>query len=318
MAPVVVRVIASLAPQRMSVDSFPHSAAFWGKLPRATALRARPDIEERLDRLLTEAMAARPGFTVDARDFVAHWATHLSHCKTPESEFERLHLADLCLAFACGHGDPEALRMFQAEFVPIAISTVRGVDSSEAFVEEVTQQLLERILVASPGQPRVLEYAGRGSLEHWLRAAALRLALNARRSARRAPDQLGSDSQFEVAAPTADLQFDILQARFGADFGAALKEAMSDLSSQERSLLRLHFLDGLSFNQIGAVYQVNKSTISRRMSHAREVLLTKTRERLEKKFHLGAPEVESLMRMLGPELQLSLTSVLIHTPDDST
>jgi RNA polymerase sigma-70 factor (ECF subfamily) len=312
-------VIASGAPKRMPVDSFPHAKAFWGKLPRATALRAKTDIEGHLGRLLVEALAERPTLSVEVKDFVEHWATHLSHCRMPESEFERLHLADLCLAFACGHGDTEALRLFQAEYVPIAVSTVRGVDSSQAFVEEVTQQLLERILVAAPGwQPRILEYAGRGSLEHWLRAAALRLALNARRSARRAPDQLGNDSQFEVAAPTADLQFDILQARYGPDFGAALKEAMGDLTSQERSLLRLHFIDGLSFNQIGAVYQVNKSTISRRMSHARTTLLEKTRERLEKRFNLGAPELESLLRMLGPELQLSLTSVLVNTPDEST
>jgi len=307
-------VIASLASRRMSLDPFPHSSVFWGKLPRASALRARAGIEEHLGQLLVKALAQRPTLSLDARGFVEHWATHLSHCRTPESEFDRLHLGDLCVAFGCGHGDTEALRLFQVEFVPIAVSTIRGVDSSDAFVEEVTQQLLERILVAAPGQPRILEYAGRGSLEHWLRAAALRLSLNARRSARRAPDQLAVDSQLEVAAPTADLQFDILQARYGPDFGAALKEAMRELSSQERSLLRLHFLDGLSFNQIGAVYQVNKSTISRRMSHARETLLAKTRERLELRFNLGGLELDSLMRMLGPELQMSLTSVLNHTP----
>jgi RNA polymerase sigma-70 factor (ECF subfamily) len=301
----------------MSVTSFPHSRVFWGKLPRAFVLRAREGIEEQLSKLLAEAQAARPTLSIDEKEFVEHWATHLSRCRTPESEFDRLHLADLLLAFGCGRGDSEALRVFQAEFSPIAVSTVRGVDSADAFVEEVTQQLLERILVAAPGQPRILEYAGRGSLEHWLRAAALRLALNARRSARRAPDQLAADSQQDVAAPTADLQFDILQARYGPDFGAALKEAMGDLTSQERSLLRLHFIDGLSFNQIGAVYQVNKSTISRRMSHARETLLAKTRERLEKRFKLGALELESLMRLLGPELQLSLTSVLFHTPADA-
>jgi RNA polymerase sigma-70 factor, ECF subfamily len=302
----------------MSVNSFPHSRLFWGKLPRASVLRARAGIEEQLGKLLAQAQAARPTLSIDEKGFVEHWATHLSRCRTPESELERLHLADLLLAFGCGRGDIEALRLFQSEFSPIAVSTVRGVDSSDAFVEEVTQQLLERILVAAPGQPRILEYAGRGSLEHWLRAAALRLALNARRSARRAPDQLAADSQLDVAAPTADLQFDILQARYGPDFGVALKEAMGDLTSQERSLLRLHFIDGLSFNQIGAVYQVNKSTISRRMSHARETLLVKTRERLEQRFNLGALELESLMRLLGPELELSLTSVLVHTPAVST
>ena len=44
-------------------------------------------------------------------------------------------------------------RSSRREYVPIAVSTVRGVDTSQAFVEEVTQQLLERILVAAPGQP---------------------------------------------------------------------------------------------------------------------------------------------------------------------
>ena len=51
----------------------------------------------------------------------------------------------------------------------------------------------------------------------------------------------------------------------------------------------MHFLDGLSLNQIGAIYQVNKSTISRRMSHARETLLEKTRERLEKRSTSAPP-----------------------------
>ncbi|MGO9829750.1 MAG: sigma factor-like helix-turn-helix DNA-binding protein, partial [Myxococcaceae bacterium] len=110
----------------------------------------------------------------------------------------------------------------------------------------------------------------------------------------------------------------ILLARYGPDFGAALKEAMRALSAQERSLLKLHFIDGLSFNQIGAVYQVNKSTISRRLSHARERLLATTRALLEQRFHLGAPELESLLRLLGPELALSLTSVLAPTSREST
>ncbi len=300
------------------MNAFPHSSVFWAKLPRASDLRSRPGIDEQLGTLLATALEARPSFRVDTEAFVEHWATHLARSRTPEAELDRLHLSDLCLAFGCGHGDPEALRLFQAEFVPIAISTVRGVEASAAFVEEVTQQLLERILVAAPGEPRILEYAGRGSLEHWVRAAALRLALNARRSARRAPDQLAADSQLDVAAPTADIQFDLLLARYGPDFGAALKESMAELSAQHRSLLKLHFLDGLSFNQIGAVYQVNKSTISRRLSHAREALLTKTRGRLEQRFKLGPPELESLMRLLGPELALSLTSVLAHSSSDDT
>jgi RNA polymerase sigma-70 factor (ECF subfamily) len=305
---------SSAATSGSTVSSFPHSREFWAKLPRAAALRSREGIEEQLARRLEQALAARPTIAVDPLAFVEHWATQLARGRNPEAEFDRIHLDDLCLAFACGRGDPEALRVFQADLMPAAVSAMRGVDSSQAFVEEVSQQLLERILVASNGAPRILDYAGRGSLEHWLRAAALRLGLNARRSARRAPDQLAADSKWDAAAPTADLQFDLLQARYGPEFGIALKEAMGDLTSQERSLLRLHFFDGLSLNQIAAVYQVNKSTISRRLGRARETLLDKTRERLERSLKLGARELESLMQMLGPDLQLSLASVLVATP----
>ena len=136
MAQVAVRVIASPLPQRMTVDSFPHAKAFWGKLPRATALRARPDIDAELARLLAKALAKRPSLSVEVKDFVEHWGTHLSHCRMPESEFERLHLADLYLAFACGDGDPYALRLLPDAFLPIAVAAVRSVDPSPAFVEE--------------------------------------------------------------------------------------------------------------------------------------------------------------------------------------
>lgn len=297
---------------------FPHADTFWSRLPRMQALRTRPGIDDQLADRLAQALSARPGLTVDAQAFVEHWAVQLARAPEPEAEFDRIHLADLLLAFACGRGDPEALRMFRAELLPAAVSAVRGVEQSGAFVEEVTQQLLERILVSADGHPRILEYAGRGSLEHWLRAAALRLALNARRDNRRAPEQLATDSRWDAVAPTGDIQLGMLHQQFGPQFGSALKESMAELSSQERSLLRLHFLDGLSLNQIGAVYQVNKSTISRRLSRARETLLARTRDRLERTLQLKPAELESLMRVLAPGLELSLTSVLASEAGPST
>lgn len=124
------------------------------------------------------------------------------------------------------------------------------------------------------------------------------------------PNPLPEVSQFEAAAPTGDLQFELLRGRYGAEFGRALREAFQGLESQERNILRLHFLEGLSLNQIGAMYQVNKSTISRRMARARETLLGRTRERLEQLLSLSASELDSLLELLGPRLDLSLASVL--------
>ena len=47
-------------------------------------------------------------------------------------------------------------------------------------LETLFQRLRTRVLVSEEGRPpRILDYAGRGSLDNWLRAGALRLALNA-------------------------------------------------------------------------------------------------------------------------------------------
>ncbi|MGZ3481659.1 MAG: sigma-70 family RNA polymerase sigma factor, partial [Myxococcaceae bacterium] len=158
--------------------------------------------------------------------------------------------------------------------------------------------------------PRILDYAGRGSLENWLRAGALRLALNARRDARRGPEPLPEVSLWEPVAPTVDRTLEILRGKYAAEFGRALREAFASLDAQEKNVLRLHFQEGLSLNQIGAMYQVNKSTISRRMARARDLLLERTRSGLVATLSLPPSELQSLLEELGPRLDLSLSSVL--------
>jgi len=291
------------------MSGFPHAEAFWAALG-PTRLQNRPAIEARLEAQLAAARDRWPAVEIDGEAFAAHWAERLARTPDPEAAVEQLHVADLYLAFGCASGEVNALRAFAVQLAA-AGAAVRGVDASPAFVDEVLQRLQTRVLVAEAGAtPRILEYAGRGSLENWLRAGALRLALNARRDARRGPDPLPEVSQFEAAAPTGDLQFELMRGRYGADFGRALRQAFGELESQERNVLRLHFLEGLSLNQIGAMYQVNKSTISRRMARARETLLGRTRERLEEQLSIQPSELDSLLELLGPRLDLSLASVL--------
>ena len=95
---------------------------------------------------------------------------------------------------------------------PSVAGAVRSVDAAPSFVDEVLQRLRTRVLVPEDGRsPRILDYAGRGSLENWLRAGALRLALNARRDARRGPEPLPDASLWEPAAPTVDRTLELLR-----------------------------------------------------------------------------------------------------------
>ena len=289
---------------------FAHAEVFWEVLPAAGRGVDRTEIETRLAGQLADAEARWPEVSVDRRRFVTHWAEQLGRADDVGAAMEQLHLSDLYLAFACAEGDTHALRYFGTLLSSVA-GAVRSVDGAPAFVDEILQRLRTRVLVPDDGRSaRILDYAGRGSLENWLRAGALRLALNARRDARRGPEPLPDASLWEPAAPTAERTLELLRGKYAAEFGSALREAFASLEPGERNVLRMHFLEGLSLNQIAAMYQVNKSTISRRMARAREILLERTRAQLERALSLPATELDSLLQQLGPRLDLSLSSVL--------
>ena len=292
------------------MTDFAHAAVFWGSLPGGRRPGDRTSLESRLAEQLAAAEARWPGVTADLRRFVAHWASQLARADDLDAAIDQIHLPDLYLAFACAEGDPAALRHLGLLLNAVA-GAVRSVDASPSFVDEILQRLRTRVLVPDEGQAaRILDYAGRGSLENWLRAGALRLALNARRDARRGPDPLPDASLWEPAAAPEERTLELLRGKYAAEFGRALREAFASLEPGERNVLRLHFMEGMSLNQIAAMYQVNKSTISRRMARARETLLQRTRAQLERALELPAAELDSLLEQLGPKLDVSLSSVL--------
>src|SRR5262249_27501332 len=148
------------------VSAFRHAEAFWAALGSARGMQDRPSIEARLAAQLATARERWSEVQVDGAAFATHWAEQLSRAADPDAALDQLHVADLYLAFACAAGDANALRAFAAQLAS-AGAAVRGVDASPAFVDEVLQRLQTRVLVAEAGcAPRILEYAGRGSLEN--------------------------------------------------------------------------------------------------------------------------------------------------------
>jgi RNA polymerase sigma-70 factor (ECF subfamily) len=118
------------------------------------------------------------------------------------------------------------------------------------------------------------------------------------------------DALLEMAAPARDPHLDHLRARYGGEIAAALRQAISNLTSQERNVLKLHFVDGLSLNQIAAVYQVNKSTISRWIDRARGALLDAACRDLEARLGVPKAEFRSMIRALKSQVDLSLSTAL--------
>ena len=190
------------------------------------------------------------------------------------------------------------------------ISTESGrVAAAQKFpADELGQLMRERLLVARAGErPKLAGYDGSGPLAAWLRAVAVRISSNARRSGAN-EDVVSTVPESALAEPNAELS--LLRLQYRERFRDAFTEALGGLDAQERTVLRLHTLDGLSLASIGTMYQRDASNVSRWLARIRERLLEDTRALLGKRLSVDGSELDSLMRVADSELTMSLSGLL--------
>jgi len=221
---------------------------------------------------------------------------------------DRLHLDDLFLAFACAAGDRAALGVFEAELTPLMQRTLVRMGLATGACGDVIGALREKLFVATHGRaPLVANYSGRGCIAAWLRSLAAHAALKVRRSQRR---QVGLAEADDLLI--ADPELARLRASDAAAFRAAFDQAFAQLTREQRMLLRQHFLDGLTFESLGRMYDVHVSTAWRRLEAARTALVAAVRARLATVLEAGSSTVNGIVR--GACGEASVTSALRVTP----
>ena len=125
---------------------------------------------------------------------------------------------------------------------------------------------------------------------------------------RRKPvDSLGDDDLLDAAD---DPELLALKARHLADFKQAFQAAVADLEPRDRAILRALIVDDRSIGEIAAVYGIHRVTASRWVSEIRHTLLQGTRKRLKATLQLDTPSLDSAIRMIDSNLELSLYRLL--------
>lgn len=271
--------------------------------------RLRPDagapgLEELLCARVEAAQRAWPTVTVDPARFVAYLAERLPAQLPVAEALAAVHSDDLYLACACSDGATGALAVFDRELLT-RLGGVARIDRSPDFLDEVRQRVRERLLVGP--QPRIAEYNGSGPLAGWVRVVAMRVALNTRRDAHRGDRPQPSGG----TGPGPDPELDVIHGEYRAEAETALRTALCRLDEDDRTVLRLHYLDGWTLEKIGRHYGIARSNASRRVAAARRFLLAETRRELERL----APAIttasrDSLLHALRSKIQLNLESVL--------
>src|SRR5262249_39349937 len=147
-----------------------------------------------------------------------------------------------------------------------------------SFVDEARQIARIRLLVGDgEAPPRIATYGARGPLRGWIGVAALRIALNLKRGARRSNQE---DVLADVVDREPDPELRHLRTLYRAELRDALAGALRALSDRARAVLRLRFVDGLELAQIGRLYGVHESTASRWIHQAIDDVSAEARRRL--------------------------------------
>jgi len=222
----------------------------------------------------------------------------------------RLHAVELHLAFACRKGHAGALARFEREYVSAVGPAVGRVDPSPAFVDEIKQQLRAKLLVADgSGPPKLAHYTGQGELRTWVRVVAVREALSSVRAERRRA-VAADDELLAIEATATGPELGALRQQYREQFTAAFTAARGELEPAQRNLLRLHYLHGLSIDELGDLLRIHRSSAARRIVKTREMLLSGTRRELQVRLSLGRRDFEQLMGLVQSRLDLSIERFL--------
>ena len=215
---------------------------------------------------------------------------------------------DLYLACACLAHDEAALAVLEREVIARVAQFVAHLRVASDVIDEVKQVLRERLLVAAPGrEPRLAEYAARGPLGAWIRVMAVRIALDLRRARPSAEIEAIDVDQIDAGPRRAsEAEADYVKRRYGVTLQAAITRAIAELSAEQRALLKLHFVDGATFDQLAQQLGLHKVTVWRRIAAAREAVVAATFRILSAQTAIPSGELESILRTVQSQLHVTL------------
>lgn len=257
-----------------------------------------------LDALVVEARAKHPAEWVAAERLRAHALERAGGDAAVATNIEKLHAADLYLAVACADGIAAALVCFEQEHMAHVGDFVARIDSSNPFADEVRQRLRTRLLVRSEdGPPRILTYSGAGPIGGWLRVCAVR-------EAREMAGRRGNERELDTAAGTVDPELAWLKEKYGDVVSVAFKKALDGLTADERTMLRMHYLDGLTLEQVASLFRVSRATGARALAKARSSIVDAVRRELKAAVGVETSSADSLLEFVRSRIEIDLAKHL--------
>ncbi len=278
--------------------------AFLREVDAPAAWRSKDGLERQLHALVDAARAAHPSVTFAEEACGAV----LGRAARGAAELDGLS-PELLLANAALRGNSSALRAIDTFIVAEAKHAAQHLRSGPSFADELAQQVRQRVL--APPDPKLAEYAGRGSLKKWLRATAMRLGLNLMSfEGRHRSDGDDDEALGQLQASAASPELALVKAETAAHFMEALRVAFTKLTPKERNLLRLYFLDGVSSAQLAQTYGTHRVTVTRWLASARATVIEAAVSQLQSQGVLSTASAGDLHWLVRSQLSTGWTDAL--------
>jgi RNA polymerase sigma-70 factor (ECF subfamily) len=274
-------------------------------LPAAAA--ARDEVEGVLRAAIDRARTAWPKLAVADDVVVTAIGASVRDADDVIAAIGELVIDDLYLALACAAAVPAALSAFATTCDPALAGSLRQMGLAADVVDEVIHELHTKLFVGA--SPKIASYSGRAPLRSWARTVATRLAIDRMRARDTA---ISDDDEVLDRLPATDDSPELahLRATYAAELKQAFEEALATLEVRERNVLRHHFVDRLSIDQIGALYGVHKTTAFRWLEAARTALAKRTRASFGRRVPVLPAELDSIVRLVQSHVDFSLSRVL--------
>jgi RNA polymerase sigma-70 factor (ECF subfamily) len=265
------------------------------------------ELAEALEAAMAAGRAAWPRITHDRGSFSA-W----THAVGIDAGGLALRGSELYLASACVAGDVAAIAAFERDYLARLPRTIGRVALSPDLADELRQQL--RLTMLTGSRPRIGNYRGQGPLAAWVRVCAARLALKLKESFDQGVGHADDRAIDGLLARDASPELLAAQTQHREAFERALGESFRKLPARHKTLLRMHFLDGMNIDDIGVVFRVHRATVARWLVAIRQAVVDELRASVQLEIRAGSSEFSSLVRLVQDDVQLSLRRLLAEEP----
>lgn len=270
----------------------------------ARPVTAPDDRDAVLHEITRAAQSAYPAIAVPAEAFIDYLRERLPAGVPRQVALREIHTADLYVACACARGDPEGLAAFDGCLHQLD-GALRRLGIAADPIAEIKQDIRSWALVGDGLRPKILEFSGRGDLRAWLRVIAVRQALRRQQRARREVAMEDAELLDRIATGGSP-ELEHAKQVYRQAFREAFEHALHALSDRERTMLRQHYIDALSVDELGALYRTHRSTAARMIARARLQVLAQVRARMMAQLDVPSGELDSILRMIRSQIDISL------------